>query len=232
MADMITGLVAESQLYREGVKALLGDTFTVDFEASGISDATRWPEEPRLILVDDAEGEEQPICTALHHRFPAAKLVFLLRRIAPEQAIDIIRHGAHSVLGPQLSADALVLSLRLVLLGQVLVPSFVMDLVRDTHAIAPPSLEELEATITPREAQILEMIVRGHSNKLIGLALGLRETTVKFYVKNVMRKLKVANRTQIAVWAMTHGCPPDPASASADSAITAANSVRRLETTH
>ncbi|PWC39130.1 hypothetical protein TSO352_02590 [Azospirillum sp. TSO35-2] len=217
-------------MYRRGVKALLGDKFTVDFEAAGISDATRWPAEPHLVLVDDADGQDQPVCTALRRRFPAAKLVFLLRRSAPEQAIDIIRHGAHGVLGPQLSAEALVLSLRLVLLGQVLVPSFVMDLVHDTHAMAPPSLDELEATITPREAQILEMIVRGHSNKRIGLSLGLQETTVKFYVKNVMRKLKVTNRTQIAVWAMTHGCPPDP-TASADPTLAAAK-VRHLEVAH
>lgn len=230
MADVITGLLAESQLYRRGVKALLADRFTVDFEAARISDAARWPEDPHLILVDDADGQEQPICTALLRRFPAAKLVFLLRRSAPEQAIDIIRHGAHGVLGPQLSAEALVLSLRLVLLGQVLVPSFVMDLVHDTHVIAPPSPDELEATITPREAQILEMIVRGHSNKRIGLDLRLKETTVKFYVKNVMRKLKVTNRTQIAVWAMTHGCPPDLAASDVPS-LTAAN-VRHLEAIH
>lgn len=211
MADTIMGLIAESQLYREGVKALLGSSFVVTLEADGVAEALRWGEEPRLILVDEAEGREHTACTLLQERFPGAALVFLMRRTSREQAIDILRFGAHGILGPDLSADALVLSLKLILTGQILVPSFVLDLLQDSHAPSSGVAADLDQDITPRERQILEMIVRGHSNKAIGLALGLREPTVKFYVKNVMRKLHVANRTQIAVWAMTHGCPADSA---------------------
>jgi len=53
--------------------------------------------------------------------------------------------------------------------------------------------------LTPREAQILQMLALGQSNKLIAQDLALKEVTVKFHVSNIMTKLDVTNRTQAAL---------------------------------
>lgn len=53
-------------------------------------------------------------------------------------------------------------------------------------------------TFTPREAQVLAMLVRGDRNERIAEALGVRASTVKFHVRGLLRKFGVENRTQIA----------------------------------
>jgi two-component system nitrate/nitrite response regulator NarL len=56
--------------------------------------------------------------------------------------------------------------------------------------------------LSEREAQVLEGIVCGYSNKLIARKRGITEATVKVHMKSILRKIQVANRTQAAVWAM------------------------------
>jgi len=61
------------------------------------------------------------------------------------------------------------------------------------------------AQLSPRETEILRAVARGESNKVIGRALGIAETTVKIHVQHVLRKLDVASRVQAAVIATEHG---------------------------
>ena len=67
--------------------------------------------------------------------------------------------------------------------------------------------------LSERERQILHCLVQGSSNKAIARELEVAETTVKVHVKGVMRKVRAANRTQAAIWAMNHrAAPGEPAS--------------------
>jgi two-component system, NarL family, nitrate/nitrite response regulator NarL len=59
--------------------------------------------------------------------------------------------------------------------------------------------------LSHREEQILKDLVKGHSNKLIARTCAVAEATVKVYVKSILRKTRVANRTQAAVWALENG---------------------------
>lgn len=59
--------------------------------------------------------------------------------------------------------------------------------------------------LSDRELQILKDIARGHSNKMIARSYSLAESTVKVHMKSIMRKTRVANRTQAAIWAMENG---------------------------
>jgi DNA-binding CsgD family transcriptional regulator len=61
--------------------------------------------------------------------------------------------------------------------------------------------------LTTRQQQVLELLRRGESNKLIGRQLNLRESTVKVHLRQIMRKLGVANRTQAALSAERLGIP-------------------------
>lgn len=55
------------------------------------------------------------------------------------------------------------------------------------------------ASLTERQRTVLERVSRGDSNKIIARGLGIKEGTVKFHVRQLMRKLGVVNRTQIAI---------------------------------
>jgi len=62
----------------------------------------------------------------------------------------------------------------------------------------------LEPTFSPRESAILQLLREGAPNKLIARKLSLTEATVKVHLKSILRKIRVNNRTQAAVWAMGH----------------------------
>lgn len=76
----------------------------------------------------------------------------------------------------------------------------------DTQYVAPlvnyPKLSE-------REAQILDGLVKGHANKVIARMCDITEATVKAHMKSILRKIRVANRTQAAIWALEHGYPAE-----------------------
>jgi two-component system nitrate/nitrite response regulator NarL len=60
-------------------------------------------------------------------------------------------------------------------------------------------------TLSEREIQILDGLVKGHANKVIGRQCGITEATVKVHMKSILRKIRVCNRTQAAIWAHEHG---------------------------
>lgn len=65
------------------------------------------------------------------------------------------------------------------------------------------------AQLSPRERDILRWLARGLSNKEIALTTDLTEQTVKSYVRDILSKLDVTNRTQAALLAVQHGLMND-----------------------
>lgn len=61
------------------------------------------------------------------------------------------------------------------------------------------------ASLTPRQSQVLQLLMQGRSNKLIARALGLTEGTVKIHVAAILRALQVRNRTEAVVVAQRLG---------------------------
>jgi two-component system nitrate/nitrite response regulator NarL len=61
------------------------------------------------------------------------------------------------------------------------------------------------AALSEREVEILWCLTLGMANKVVSRRLDISEATVKVHVKAILRKLKVANRTQAAIWAVKHG---------------------------
>ena len=59
--------------------------------------------------------------------------------------------------------------------------------------------------LTERETQILYGLVQGHSNRMIARTCNITEATVKVHVKSILRKIRVENRTQAAIWAKEYG---------------------------
>jgi two-component system nitrate/nitrite response regulator NarL len=61
------------------------------------------------------------------------------------------------------------------------------------------------ALLSAREREILTLIARGDSNKVIARRLGIAETTVKIHVQHILRKLQLSSRVQAAVYAAGNG---------------------------
>ncbi len=94
--------------------------------------------------------------------------------------------------------------------------SFALDTKTDHGRKAAPADESERAIfvttddtvapqLSPREKSILRCLIEGDSNKCIARKIDIAEATVKVHVKAILRKIRVQNRTQAAIWAMNHG---------------------------
>jgi len=61
-----------------------------------------------------------------------------------------------------------------------------------------PTVQKTNGMFTTRQAAVIEALKRGKANKIIAYELEMRESTVKVHVRNIMKKLKATNRTEVA----------------------------------
>src|SRR5207237_6965922 len=73
----------------------------------------------------------------------------------------------------------------------------------DAAVIAPD--HRTSPQLSPRETSILRCLVEGDSNKCIARKINIAEATVKVHIKAILRKIRVQNRTQAAIWGMNNG---------------------------
>ena len=206
-----TVLIEANRLFREGLKHLLADTrFEVGSEyntidlalAAGEADAA-----PELVISGQAVKDEADL-RAIREAFPSARIVVL----ADDLTVDVLRAamggGADGFLIKNVSPEALIQSLQLIMLGEKVFPTNLAAMLLDINA---PSPQNSIRGLSPREQEILQLLVTGASNKMIAIRLGITEATVKVHLKTLLRKIDVNNRTQAAIWAMNNGFTADGA---------------------
>jgi two-component system nitrate/nitrite response regulator NarL len=147
--------------------------------------------------------------TTLRAEFPSLPIVILSGSTKPEDAFSAIEHGANGYVPKTMRGETIIGVMRLVLSGEKYIPPFLFE-----HRDAAPSQGGSPAKVdpnsplaqlTPRERDILNMIVDGAPNKVVARALDLQEVTVKAHLRNMFRKLGVANRTEAARVALVAG---------------------------
>ena len=75
--------------------------------------------------------------------------------------------------------------------------------------IAPPAPSRKHFGLTPRELEVIAVIVGGYSNSDIALKLSISEKTVKHHLTNIFEKLGVSNRLELALFALHHNLVPE-----------------------
>jgi DNA-binding NarL/FixJ family response regulator len=209
----------------------LGDDVTVVGveTAEGARQALREDESFDLVLLDLALGEVDgfEVLTELRATWPAVPVVVVS---ASERASDVIRAidlGAMGFVPKRSSNEALFEALRLVMSGGLYVPPSMLGLdgvrrdpnVDTVPAVMRPVAEHAEPAphqrqvslesigLTPRQTEVLALLLQGLPNKLIARQLNVSVETVKDHVAAVLRALNVNSRTQavLAVSQMTQG---------------------------
>ena len=143
-------------------------------------------------------------------RFPGVPVVILSGTLQRSEVINALERGADGYIPKTLSGKAMINALRLVISGEKYVPSIIFS---DGDAAQASgrgnnvvfSGDSPLQRLTPRERDVLGLLTKGHPNKEIARALGLKEVTVKVHLKGVFRKLGAANRTQAVKIAMQLG---------------------------
>lgn len=136
---------------------------------------------------------------------PDVPIVILSGHYNRKDVIAALDHGVSGYIPKNIGGMAMVNALRLVLAGEKYLPSEAFSdngaredaSILDAPKIATPQeVDPKFATLTPREAEILRLLVDGLTNKQIARELDLQEITVKIHVRNVYRKIGAQNRAQ------------------------------------
>jgi DNA-binding NarL/FixJ family response regulator len=122
----------------------------------------------------------------------------------PATIRGVLNAGASGFIPKTDSAELLLQALRLVLAGGTYVPPRTLDDLRDG---APPP-EPDAGGLTPRQLDVLQLLLKGQPNKLIARELGLTEGTVKIHIAAILRALRARNRTEAVVRAKELGLGP------------------------
>ena len=196
-------LVADDHaIVREGVAATieLYDEMRVVARAANGREAVALFREhrPDVTLMDlnmpEIGGVEA--ITAIRDEFPDARIIILTTYDGDEDIFRGLRAGAKAYLLKEGSVEQLVETIRAVHRGQVRIPQEVAA--KLAQRMTSPEL-------TPREMEVLRLIVAGNSNAEIGAALFITEATVKAHVNSILGKLDVSDRTQAVTTAIRRG---------------------------
>ncbi len=116
----------------------------------------------------------------------------------PAEVRAAFEFGARAYIPTSVSVGVLIEAIKLVLAGGTYCPASVLQsYAATTNAKQAPAGRVSE--LTPREAAVLKAVRLGQPNKVIAYDLGISESTIKVHVHRIMKKLKVQNRTQIAI---------------------------------
>ena len=225
-----TIVIDQNTLFREGLTRILAGTrYRVVHRCSGLDDIPKKPAingHESLLLI--GIGEDSPALASQLSSFKQqcalAHVILLGDHCELEDLLTAIEAGADGYLIKQISSDALLKSIDLVFMGETILPRGILQLIRDRNGeeLYGPSPGNASETsldsetpeydgngpgaddyqrLSNRERLILHCLTKGTSNKTIARELGIAEATVKVHIKAILRKIRVRNRTQAAVWA-------------------------------
>lgn len=153
---------------------------------------------PHVVLMDlrlpDASGIEAT--EKLKKEFTAAKVIIVSSYDGEEEIYRSFQAGARGYLLKNVLSEELFRAIKTVHGGQPYTPPHIVRTLSDHNP---------DSELTPREMEVLGLLIKGLSNKEIGDVLGCTENTAKFHVKNILGKLEVNDRTEAATAAFHRG---------------------------
>ncbi|MCC6178112.1 MAG: response regulator transcription factor [Chloroflexi bacterium] len=214
---MIRVLLADDhQLLRQGVRRLLEAEPDVQVvgEASDGLEVQRLAQEhqPDVILMDVSMGIVDGISATrqLLRQYPWMKIVMLTMHSQDGHLFQALQAGATGYILKSSGADQVLSAVRAAATGgSVIAPPLANKVLGEFRRMAA----KLEVTdglgqLSEIEMDILQLVASGLSNKEIATKLTLAESTVKNRLSVLFQKINVADRTQAAIYAITHGLAP------------------------
>jgi two-component system, NarL family, response regulator LiaR len=208
-------LVDDHAVVREGLRAFLELQAGIEVVGEAqdgeeaVAQATRLA--PDVILMDlvmpklDGVGAMR----RLRESVPAARVVVLTSFLEDERLLPAIQAGAAGYLLKNTEPAELARALRAAHAGDAIIDPTVAARLVSALADESRAGRDERDQLTRREREVLELIVRGRSNKRIALELGIAEKTVKTHVGHLLAKLGVTDRTQAALLAVREGLVPE-----------------------
>lgn len=204
-------LVEDNLLLREGIVAILERH--LDLEVVAVVDDTeaallRVPQtRARVVLVDAGLGDHDShdLVERIARGHPEARVIVMDILPEPGEVVAFVERGASGFVMKEASVDVFVETIRAVAGGaQVLPPTLTntifSHIAENTGAGAGKGVAR-SVQMTKRERQVIDLIAEGMSNKLIARRLRISTHTVKSHVRNILEKLALHSRLQVAAYA-------------------------------
>lgn len=183
----VVGEAADGEAALEELRRVRPDVVLMDLVMPGEGGVaairritTQYPEVRTLVLTSfSSEGDVIPAVAA-------GAAGYLLKDVPPAELEAAVRaaHRREATLSPEVATRVM---------AEV--------------ARASTTTAELDG-LTPREREVLRLLAAGRSNRALAAELYVSERTVKSHVSNILSKLRLADRTQAALWAVRHGLGP------------------------
>ena len=195
-------IVDDHALFREGLRHVLNELGEVievleaaDFESASTYVSAN-PDLDLVLLDLNMPGKDGfSALDTITKTYPAMPVVIVSasnRRSDAQRALD---SGAMGYIPKESTSKVMLNALRLILAGGIYVPANMIQAEPDATASSKQNTHGL----TPRQIEVLALLVQGCSNKEIAIQMQLAEATVKMHVTAILKTLGVNNRTQAAI---------------------------------
>lgn len=238
-----TFLIGKSVLMREGiVRILRAENFRVRASVSSSDELTGTFRGPQVLFLIVHTGDDFALAVEqinlVKDKHPSGRIVVVADHYRSTEPDLVFHVGAAGYLVSTMSCDAFVKSIELVMMGEtVFPPAFIASVLdakserrrkaeitgEDEAAILVAQEDTTAPQLSPRELAILRCLISGNSNKCIARKIDIAEATVKVHVKAILRKIRVQNRTQAAIWGMNHPLLSQPVNGASHLPVAEAN---------
>jgi two-component system, NarL family, nitrate/nitrite response regulator NarL len=204
-------IAADHPLAREGIRSVLefDDSFFIIGEAADGHEAIELCKElqPDLLLLDinmpRLNGLEA--VRKIRMGYPHIHVVMLTVSDDVKDLFTAIQFGAQGYLLKNMEPDDWIEYLHALLGNHTEVSRRIANRLFHRFRIGSTTDEPSPVSLTPRECEILARVASGETNKQIAQRLVIAENTVKNHIKNLLEKLQLDNRVQLAAYAVRHG---------------------------
>jgi DNA-binding NarL/FixJ family response regulator len=201
-------VVDKHPLFRDGVILALSSQpdIAIVGHGSSVEDAIRLSQEhiPDVVVIDTGTlGQNMDAIEAILQQYPNIGILFLAETAEEEHVYAALKRGVRGYILK--SANRAELVQAVTVLGQAqsfISPGLAAKLLMrsgSAHYVEVKASSPNLPHLTPRERQILSILVQGRSNKEIGNSLDLSEKTIKHHLTNILQKLRVRNRVEAAL---------------------------------
>lgn len=133
---------------------------------------------------------------------PEARVIVVSDFEESTEIVGALERGARGFIAMSSNLDVAMAAIRLVAAGGTFVPASGL---MSSRSPGPSAIAEMDAGsrrasnhFTPKQLEVIDRLRQGEPNKIIAYKLNMGECTVKVHVRNIMRKIKARNRTEIA----------------------------------
>ena len=216
---MTTVIIAEDQkLLRESFKNIIENNSDIKVIACATNGKEAYDlckeYKPDVVLMDLS----MPICSGtestklIKSEFPSVKVLILTASNDKSDVTDAISNGADGYILKDISTEELIQSIKSASLGLGIITKDILNPILLNITMQNKrskkknvNISGINISLTERELKIVSLIVDGKDNKEIGAFLFIAEGTVKNIITEIISKLQLKDRTQLAVYAVRNG---------------------------